>query len=168
LAPMPRKHFCPKPIDNLRSWKLDYIHPPRKRPRRQPQGPPTFIDRVYLHLVTTKAIVLPFALISNSCHDGLLDHFTLPQFKRWISSLTPLSPWFSRLQCTALRCKLLSKTVTDYWYYAKTPLCLTSVPPCISYVLVLVWFWINLIAISLGIPQINFQSPSSLLLYKII
>jgi hypothetical protein len=27
------------------------------------------------------------------------------------------------------------------------------------------WFWINLIAISLGIPQINFQSPS-LLLYK--
>ena len=29
------------------------------------------------------------------------------------------------------------------------------------------WFWINLIAISLGIPQINFQSPSSSLLsYK--
>jgi len=30
------------------------------------------------------------------------------------------------------------------------------------------WFWINLIAISLGIPQINPQLPSfSLLLYKI-
>ena len=27
------------PLDNLRSWKLDYIHPPRRRPQRQLQGP---------------------------------------------------------------------------------------------------------------------------------
>ena len=54
---------------------------------------------VYLHLVATKAIVLLFAS---------------PQLKRWVSSLTPLSPWFSRLQgieYTASRCQLPNKTL---------------------------------------------------------
>src|ERR1700733_2428037 len=47
-------------IDNLRSWKLDYIHPPRRRPRRQLQGPYLYkIQLMQAKLVARRARIYP-------------------------------------------------------------------------------------------------------------
>ena len=57
---------------------------------------------IYLQLVTTKAIVLPFALISNSCHD-LACLITLPRLNLNVGS--PVLPYY---YCSSLVFRVLN------------------------------------------------------------